>query len=353
MTIPRPAGARLTVDHDALAHNYGVLTQASAPAKVAPVLKADGYGLGAAPLARRLWAEGARSFFVARLGEGEALRAALPDRSAEILVLDGVNEASRDRMAAAHLTPVLSTLEQAQAWGRRPAALHVDTGMNRLGVTLDEAWGIADRADIRLVMSHLGNAADPADPRNGDQLARFRAARDLFPKASASLAASAGIFLGPDYAFDLTRPGISLFGGGPREVPDDRLRAVATLEAPILQLRDLKPSDHVGYGSMFQANHPMRIAVVEAGYADGILRGSHAKGAGYLDGVRAPFVIVSMDLIAVDVSDCPSAKVGDRVELLGANALLDDLAIAAGSVAHECLVRLSTRAERVYVGDRG
>lgn len=350
MTPDPTPGARLTIDLDALAHNYGVLTQASAPAQVAPVLKADGYGLGAAPLARRLWAEGARAFFVARLGEGEALRAALPDPAAQILVLDGVNDTSRDRMVAAHLTPVLSTVEQANAWGGRSAALHVDTGMNRLGVTLDEARAIAGHADIRLVMSHLGNAAEPGDPRNGDQLARFQAARALFPEAAASLAASAGAFLGPEYRFDLTRPGISLLGGGPREVPDARLRAVATLDAPILQLRNLKPGDRVGYGSMFQASRAMRIAVIEAGYADGVLRGSHAKGAGYLNGVRTPFVIVSMDLIAVDVSNCPAAKVGDRVELLGPNALLDDLAIAAGSVAHECLVRLSTRAQRVYTG---
>jgi alanine racemase len=348
-TVHPVSRARLSIDLDALAHNYAVLVKASGGAKVAPVVKADGYGLGAAPLAWRLWTEGARSFFVARLVEGEALRAAMAGREAEILVLDGVDEASRDRFLAARLTPVLNTLEQARAWAGRPAALHVDTGMNRLGLTLEDAQALAGHADIRLVMSHLGNAANPADQRNRDQLARFHAARALFPAASASLAASAGAFLGPDYLFDLTRPGISLLGGGPREVPDDRLRAVATLDAPILQLRDLKAGEHVGYGAMFEAPRDMRIAVIEAGYADGLLRGSHARGAAYLNGSRAPFAMISMDLMAIDVSHCPAA-VGDRVELLGPNALLDNLAAAAGSVAHECLVRLSTRAERVYVG---
>jgi alanine racemase len=319
---------------------------------VAPVLKADGYGLGAAEVGRRLWDEGARSFFVARLKEAELLRGALgPGRAARVYVLDGLAGAPPDRFAAADLTPVLNTASDLEVWRStdRPAALHVDTGMNRLGVSDREAEA-ARSLRIVHVMSHLACAADPDDARNAEQLARFRAARALFPDATASLAASAGVFVGPDFHFDLVRPGISLFGGGPRERPDDRLAAVAALDAPILQLRDLKAGDRVGYGDGFTAAEPLRVAILGAGYADGFLRRAMSKATAFLNGQAAPVLVVSMDLIAVDVSGCLGMAVGDRVELLGPNALLDNLAAASGTVAHECLVRLSDRAERTYVG---
>lgn len=341
---------RLTIDLAALAHNYRVLQIASGKAQVAPVLKADGYGLGAVALAQRLLAAGATRFFVARVVEGEALRAGLGDTPAEIIILDGAPLGMVDRLQAARLTPALSTLEQARSWDGPPAVLHVDTGMNRLGVSVAQARALADEGfACALVMSHLGNGNDPEDPRNTEQLALFQEATSLFPGAAASLAASAGVYLGADYLFDVTRPGISLFGGGPREVPHPDFKAVATLETPILQLRDLQPGDRVAYGSMFTADRPMRIAVLGAGYADGIIRRTYSGAKGWLRGAATPFVSVSMDLITVDVSHCPDARVGDPVELLGANARLDDLAAAAGSVAHECLVRLSSRAERVYI----
>ena len=352
-----PAESVLTIDLDALAANYACVAAEAAGAETAAVMKADGYGLGAGVVARRLWAQGARRFFVARLSEAEALRAALGTRKAQVLVLDGAPPGSQPRLAAAGLTPVLNTLEQIAYWqaeGAGPAGLHVDTGMNRLGVSLEEAGGVARTGPpIALVMSHLGNAADPDDPRNPAQLARFDEARVLFPDAPASLAASAGAFLGPAYRFEVVRPGISLYGGGPRERPDPRIRAVATLTAPILQIRDLNPGERIGYGSMFTAREAMRVAVVGAGYADGVLRTGHAGGAAWIDGARAPLLIVSMDLIAVDLAGAPKAKVGDRVELLGPHAQLDDLAAAASSVAHEILVRISARAERRYIGATG
>lgn len=347
--------ARLTIDLDALAHNHAVLRTAAGPAEVAPVVKADGYGLGAGPIARRLWAEGARTFFVARLSEGEALRAALGDRDATIFILDGLTEGAAPRLAAAHLTPVLSSLAQVEAW-TGPAALHFDTGMNRIGIDAgqaNDAARLARNLDLVLVMSHLSCAAEPGHPRNAAQLERFEAVRTAFPGVRASLAASAGIFLDDAYRADLVRPGISLFGGGPRETPEARFEAVATLDAPVLQVRDLKAGDSVGYGSMFTAGRAMRIAVLGAGYADGILRGAYAKGFASITGKRAPYIVVSMDMIAVDISDQGMVTAGDRAELLGPNVLLDDLAAAGNTVAHECLTRLNARAERVYLGAAG
>ena len=359
-----PATARLSVDLDALAHNFHVLKAEAGGAEVAPVLKADGYGLGAAQTGRRLWAEGARSFFVARLAEAEALRAALgPQRGATIYVLDGFTPGSGSRLEAAGLTPVLMSLSQvaaASAWatagGRSwQVALHVDTGMNRQGVTPDQARELAKNdapanLDVGLVMSHLGSATEPQDLRNANQLKNFLEVRSVFPQARASLAASAGIFLGPDYVFDVVRPGVSLYGGGPEERPDGRLKAVPSLTAPILDIRELGPGDIVGYGSSVRIERPVRAAVVAAGYADGVIRATKAGGYAWLDGARRDLLVVNMDLIVIDIGDAKAA-VGDPVELLGANVHLDDLATAAGTVAHEILVRLSPRAERTYQGE--
>jgi len=360
--MAEPAVTRLAVDLGALAYNHAVLRSEAAGAEVAPVLKADGYGLGAGPLGARLWHEGARSFFVARLSEGEALRSALtPDRPATIYVLDGFTPGSGPRLAATNLTPVLSTLPQisaAQAWagGRpMPVALHIDTGMNRQGLAPDEARALTQSTDrlgaldIGLVMSHLGSAESPKNPRNARQLAAFLEVRSLFPQARASLSASAGAFLGPDYRFDMVRPGVSLFGGGPEERPDERLRAVASLTAPIADIRNLRPGAILGYGDSVRISAPTRVAVVAAGYADGIIRAGKSGGYAWFAGARRRLLIVTMDLLVIELGDAEAAP-GDEVELLGPNALLDDLARASGSVAHEVLVRLSRRADRTYVG---
>lgn len=357
--------ARLTLDLDALAHNHAVLRAEAAGAEVAPVLKSDGYGLGAAPLARRLWADGARSFFVARIAEGVSLRAALgPNRPATIYVLDGFPQGAGPALADAALTPALASLPQidaatafAAASGRPlGVALHVDTGMNRQGLGLAEARAVAQSSDrlrglsVDLLMSHLGSAAEAENPRNGRQLAQFLEARTLFPQARASLAASAGIFLGADYRFDLVRPGVSLFGGGPLETPDPRLRAVATLTAQILDIRTVAPGEAIGYGESVRVTAPTRLAVVGAGYTDGVIRAARSGGYAWFAGARRRLLVVNMDILAIDIGDAPAAP-GESVELLGPNALLDDLAVAAGTVAHEVLVRLSRRAERVYLGE--
>ena len=358
------SGARLSVDLDALAHNHAVIRAEAGGAEVAPVLKADAYGLGAGPVARRLWAQGARSFFVARLAEGEALRASLtPGRPATIYVLDGLTVGAAPRLAAAGLTPVLNTLPQVTAATSvaadgRPfnVALHVDTGMNRQGLTTNECRALGQSRDhlrgleVGLIMSHLGSAAEPENPRNANQLAAFLDVRAQFPDARASLSASAGAFLGPDYRFELVRPGVSLFGSGPRERPDARLRAVATLTAPIQDIRHLRSGDVLGYGEGVRIATPTRVAIVAAGYADGVIRAGKAGGHVWFGGTRCRILIVTMDILAIDLGDAEAA-IGQEVELLGPNAPLDDLATAAGSVAHEVLVRLSRRAQRQYLGE--
>lgn len=358
------AATTLTVDLDALAHNYAVLAAEAAGAEVAPVLKANGYGLGAGPIARRLWAEGARRFFVARLSEGEALRRELgAERPATICILDGVTAGAGPRLAAADLTPVLQSFPQiaaAEAFAAQlgrvlPVVLHVDTGMNRQGLSLENARALAaaprrlQGLDLILLMSHLGSASNPESARNARQLEGFLEVRSLFPDTPASLAASAGIFLGPEYRFDVVRPGVSLFGGGPLERPDPRLKAVATLTAPILAIRAVAPGEAIGYGETVCAEAPLRVATVAAGYADGVIRAAKGDACAALAGRRHRLLVVNMDLTVIDLGDAP-VTVGDTVELLGPNAPLDDLATAAGTVAHEVLVRLSARAERVYPG---
>jgi alanine racemase len=362
--------ARLTVDLDALASNHAALKALAGPAEVAPVVKADGYGLGSGPIARRLWAEGARRFFVARLEEGQALRASLgPHRPARIFVLDGAPSGSAPGLVQAGLAPVLNSPAQVEAWsafaraqaqalgGRLPCAVHVDTGMHRLGLSLDELAALAaapDRPhglDVRLLMSHLACADQPSSPMNAEQAARFTQARAVMPSVKASLANTPGLFLGPEFHHDLVRPGIGLYGGGPFDRPDPRLKAVATLAAPILQVRAVAAGETVGYGGRFRAERPHRIAIVAAGYADGLPRSTSSDGRAFFSGALRPIIgRVSMDLIAIDVTGCEDASPGAMVELLGPNVPLDDVARAAGTVAHELLTRLGERAERVYVG---
>jgi alanine racemase len=355
--------ARVTIDLDALAANYAVMRARAGDAEVAPAVKADGYGLGAARVADRLWVEGARTFYVARLAEGVALRQALGDREARIHVLDGATPGSGDALEGAKLVPVLNSLPQIEAWnaharsGRLKAALHVDTGINRLGIRLEELKvlvGAFDRLkhlDLDLVISHLACADEPAHPLNARQLERFQEAAAMLPHARRSLANSGGHFLGEAYRFDQTRPGISLYGGGPESRPHPEIRAVATVEAPILQVRVVPRGESVGYGAVWTASQTTRVAIVAAGYADGVPRAAFPRGAVWFDGALRPMLgRVSMDLIAVDVTDCDAARPGAMVELFGANLPVDVAAEAAGTTAYERLTRLTLRATRRYIG---
>jgi alanine racemase len=358
--------ARLTVDLDALAANLAELRREAAGAEVAPVVKANAYGLGLGPIAARLWAEGARRFFVARGAEGAELRTLLgPGRLAAIYVLDGCAEGAAADLAGADLIPVLNSVAQVRDWtaharrlGRTlPAALHLDTGLNRLGLRPEELAALTDShdglhgAEVEVLMSHLACADDPASPMNAEQAARLDAAAARLPRALTSLAASAGVYLGPRLRGAVVRPGISLYGGGPFGRPDSRLRPVATLDAPVLQVRILRPGETVGYGATFTADRPMRAAVAAIGYADGVLRAAGRARYGWLNGgERALLGRISMDLLALDVSGC-EAEPGQRVELFGANLLLDKAAADAGTIAYELLCNVSPRVRRVYRGE--
>jgi len=359
--------ARLYVDLDALAANYRLILGLVGRAQTAPVVKADAYGLGMAPVAQRLWAEGARAFFVSRVGEGVALRAALgPARPATVWVFDGCPPGAAQTLAAAELTPVLNSFTQIDDWGlharslgrRLSAALYLDTGMNRLGLRPEEARALAlapDRLralELELLVSHLACGAQADHPMNARQLDRFIELCALYPGVPRSVASSGGVFLGSDYHLDQVRPGISLYGGGPFASPDARLSCVATLQAPILQVRNVPPGETVGYGADFTATQASRIAIVAAGYADGVLRSSSPGAYGRLDGQACPLVgRISMDLIALDVTACPNAQPGASIELIGSNAPLDDVARQAGTISYELLTRIGARVARLYAGD--
>ena len=353
MPAPHPT-SRFTVDLGALAANYETLRALSAGAEVAGMLKASAYGLGGAHVAAALWDCGARSFFTAGLGGAEAIRALLPE--ATVYVLDGCRPNDAPRLIAAGLVPVLNSAEQIATWTaalagavRRPAALHVDTGMNRLGVRPEEAEAIARSGlQVSLVMSHLACGDMPEHPMSRRQLEAFREIRALFPDVRASLANSGGVFQGPDFAFDMTRPGIALYGGGPFGAPDERIRPVATLEGEILQVREVPAGESVGYAASFVAGRPMRVATVGVGYADGVLRSNQPEGQVWFDGALRPMLgRVSMDTLAVDVSGCDAARPGAFVELFGTNRLVDDAARDAGTIAYELLTSVGTRVERI------
>ena len=357
---------RLSVDLDALAANFVTLRGEAEGCEVAPVVKADAYGLGLTPVARRLWAEGARRFFVARLSEGVELREALgPDRPAAIYVLDGCGAEAASWLVGANLTPVLNSLVQVRDWtahahrlGRTlSAGLHIDTGLNRLGLRHEEARALAQSTDglhgaeVELVMSHLACADHADDPMNTEQAARFEAAAALFPRACTSLAASAGVFLGSRFRGAVVRPGISLYGGGPFGRPDARIRPVATLDAPILQVRSVSPGESVGYGARFRVERPMRVAILGAGYADGVLRAAERARYVWFAGARRTLLgRISMDLTALDVTGC-EAQPGQRVGLFGADLPLDEAAANAGTIAYELLTGVTPRVRRVYLGE--
>jgi alanine racemase len=357
----------LTIDLDAVAANYRYLKERSAPARCGAVVKADAYGLGMARIARVLAAAGCADFFVATADEGVALRALLP--KARITVFEGLRTGRPADFRAHRLMPALNDLEEIAAWsafskqkdgeGRLDAALQVDTGMARLGLSERQVERLAAEPerlagiDPRLLMSHLACADTPEHPANAEQLARFCAARARLPRMAASLANSSGIFLSADYRFDLVRPGVAIYGLSPTPYAPNPMRQVVRLQGKILQVRDVDRGQAVGYGATHRVSRPSRIATLAIGYADGYLRSLSNRGGGYVGSLRAPLVgRISMDLITLDVTEVPvgRARPGDFVELIGAHRSVDELAADAGTIGYEILTRLGPRCRRVYTG---
>jgi alanine racemase len=350
--------AKLTIDLDALATNWAFFRDQSDGAHCSAVIKANGYGLGVTPVAQRLAKAGCTTFFVAHFGEAVSARAALGS-DATIYVLNGLMDGQCEAFHYHNLRPVLNDLDQIEHWRgsglNAPAALHVDTGMNRLGISeddLDAAKEALIGVNLALTMSHLACSSDPQHPKNHMQREAFLRAASQLPSAPLSLAASAGILLEGDFCFDLVRPGIGLYGGGPFDVEHVPLVPVAQLEAPIIQLRRIGPGDTVGYGATWQADRAKTIATIALGYADGFLRAGSSRGFAVLGGAVCPIVgRISMDMIALDVTGAgKAAKVGAMAQFLGRAAPIDAQAQALGTISYELLTGLGGRFERVYVG---
>lgn len=366
------ATAILTIDLDALAANYRLLRARAAPAECAAVVKADAYGLGMAKAAPALWLAGCRTFFVATLAEALELRGLLPD--ATIYVLNGFVAGTADVFRKARLRPVLNSTDEIMEWATYgtdigealPCAVHVDSGMNRLGLSAAEIKTLRSGAEIwsaitlSLVMSHLACADDPTHAKNKTQRKLFESLRSQLPEALASLANSAGILLGPDYHYDLVRPGIALYGGHPQRRGQNPFRSVVHLKGRILQVRECAPGETIGYGATRTLDRVSRIAVVSVGYADGLFRALSTEDGedglvAYLGTHQVPILgRVSMDLITVDVTDVPEAasKRGDWVELIGHNVSAHTLAHHAGTIDYEVLTSLGRRAARRYTGEQ-
>jgi alanine racemase len=349
------APAVLTVDLGAIVANWRALHRLDGVA-VAGVVKADGYGLGAGPVASALYEAGCRQFFVAWLQEALAIRALVPE--AGVAVLGGVIAGTEGEFVAHGITPVLGTMDEVDRWcrlGQGGAILHVDTGMSRLGLTSEEVLALAaDPSRLGYVptylMSHLVSSEVPDDPLNRVQLDRFNAVRRMLPAMRGSLANSSGIFLGPEYGFDLVRPGAALYGINPTPGLVNPMRPVVRLSVRVLSVRDIPAGQSVGYNATWVATRPSRIATAALGYADGFLRTLSGRATAFFDGRPVPLVgRVSMDLTTFDVTDVPLVQPGDWLELLGPGNTADDLAEAAGTNGYEILTSLGPRYQRVYL----
>ncbi|QJE02006.1 alanine racemase [Massilia forsythiae] len=359
------AGALLTVDLGAIRANYRLLRARAGGAEVAGVLKADAYGLGMAQVAPALVREGCRTFFTAHLDEALRLRPLVPAASA-IYVLHGPMPGTAPDFLAHGLVPVLNDAGQAREWrtlaatlGRRlPAAIQVDSGMSRMGMSGADLAALGEPAEWlqafepRLLMSHLACADLPDHPLNALQHARFEALRARFPAMPASLANSSAVFLGPSWHYELVRPGAALYGINPQPGAMNPLRQAVSLQARIVQVRTVQAGDAVGYGARWVADGTRRIATLSIGYADGWLRALTNRGFAFIEGMRVPVAgTVSMDSITLDVTGVPEALLmaGRPVELLGPHQQVDAVAQQAGTIGYEVLTRLGGRFYRRYL----
>jgi alanine racemase len=340
---------RLTLDGAALVANWRWLDARSGDAACGAAVKADGYGLGAVEVASRLAAAGCRDFFVATWAEAEDLLPHVPD-SFSLSILHGVAEEDLGEAAASRARPVLNTPFQVERWKRaapsKPCDVMVDTGIGRLGLSPEEAGsGLLDGLEIETLMSHLA-CADQDTDMNRRQRDAFAALAAGIPARRQSLANSAGICLGPDYAFSLTRPGLALYGGVPRREAEGHVRQVARVEAQVVQRKRIPTGATVGYNATFTAAAPTELAILNIGYADGYLRGFSGTGRALHEGAALPVLgRVSMDLTAVDAGAAPHLREGDWVEL---DYDLPEAARHSGLSQYELLTTLGGRHERVW-----
>lgn len=353
----------LTINLQNLCENYRFLT-AQTKAKPAGILKANAYGTGAAEVFKVLREEGCEIFFTATPGEAFALRA-LED-GPEIYVLGGLWTGAERDYFSEKIIPVLNSREMIMRWqdfakGQDqilPAAIHFDTGMNRLGLGADETraliedtCGALDGLDTKLIMSHFACADEAGHPMSARQHERFEKIAAHFPKAQKSLANSSGLFRSKDYHFDLVRPGYALYGGNPMPETNNPMKAVVYLESPILQIRNVKKGESVGYGAGHVFEDDTQIATLAVGYADGFLRAGSGCAKVFYKGQACPVLgRVSMDLVTIDIGHLPEKpNPGQNIEILGDHQSVDDLAASCGTIGYEILTSLSMRYKRKYI----
>ena len=360
---------RMTVNLEALARNWRALDKVSPGALTAPVLKADAYGIGLEAAGKALEAAGARFFFVATPDEGVQLRAVLSD--AHIFVLNGLYPGAARLYLEQRLMPVLGTMPALEEWLQVctefneafPAALHFDTGMNRLGFQMREAGQVRELIDSfgylpQMVMSHLACADQPNHEKNRTQLALFQSVLAQFPGIPASLANSAGLINGRDYHYQMVRPGISLYGGRAVSGRPNPMTPVVRLDVPVLQVRTARTGETVGYGATQLFDRDTRLAILAIGYGDGFPRSLSANntrpgGWAAFDGHKMPVAgRISMDTTAVDITELRDniPKAGDLMEIIGPTISVDDQADAAGTIGYELLTSLKGRYTRSYAG---
>lgn len=361
------AGGLLTIDLAAIEANWKALARRAMPAECAAVVKADAYGCGIEPVGTVLAKAGCKTFFVADLLEARRLRNVAPE--ATIYVLNGLMPGTAETFADLHVRPVIGSLTELAEWDaftatsgwQGGAALHVDTGMNRLGLSPEEAAALAPRVranahGITLLMSHFVSSEEENHPLNDKQIKLFREIRVLYRGTSSSLANSSGVFLGSAAHCDMIRPGAALFGVNPTPKRNNPMQPVVGLRGRIVVVRDVKRGETVGYNAGWTAKRDAQIAIVAVGYADGYLRAASASDArlgaeAIIAGERCPLAgRVSMDLLAVDVTDVPAGAVkrGDMATLIGDGISLDDLAARANTIGYEVLTSLGRRYHRVY-----
>ena len=359
----------LTVDLAALTANWKALAKRAERAKCAAVVKADAYGVGLEQAAQALAKAGCDTFFVATFDEALRLRTIMP--SVTIYLLNGLNPGSAELVCGIDVRPVLGSMAEIEEWEAHadetgeeaPAAIHIDTGMNRHGLSLLEAQALAPRLVTEeitfkpaLIMSHLACADEPSHEMNKQQIETFSNIIKKFPGMPAWLCNFAGLRAFPDAHFDLVRPGVSLYGGRALNAGENPMQPVVKLQARIVTIREAKAGTTVGYGARLKLSRDSRLAIISAGYADGIFRAAgssdNKKGAdAIVAGTRCNVAgRISMDLMAVDVTDVPADKVkrGDLVTLLGDGITVDDLAGHARTIGYEVLTSLGRRWKRVY-----